>query len=336
MRILSFTGSRAEYYILRPLFIKLSIQKNIDFKLIVSGGITNEANNKTLNDIKKDKIDVVEIIDIPADYINHSQIIGYLCIQLHPIISKIKPDLCIVYADRYESFAFTIAATHSNIIILHIEAGDITQGGTYDDYIRHCITKMSHLFCTSTKRGKSVVRALGEENWRIIQSGLLSYDDMALIKNSDKDALIKELNIDDSFPIILATMHPLTLDKEKTKRESVAFFRALYKISVEEKVHIIITAPNSDNGNDIIMEEINNLVRQRKEILFFESLGGFRYQTLMSLAENRPVIVCGNSSSIIKEAPFFNAFSLNVGIRQQGREAASTQINCIAKEDIIY
>ena len=71
---------------------------------------------------------------------------------MQPIIANINPDLCIVYADRYE-FAFAIASTHSNKIILHIEAGDITQGGTYDDYIRHWGTKMSHLYCTSTKKG---------------------------------------------------------------------------------------------------------------------------------------------------------------------------------------
>ena len=55
----------------------------------------------------------------------------------------------------------------------------------------------------------------------------------------------------------------------------------------------------------------------------------------MSLTNARKVIVCGNSSSIIKEAPYFNAESLNVGSRQLGREYASTQVNCPAKESII-
>ena len=242
MKILSFTGSRAEYYILRPLFIRLSKLSNVDFCLIISGGITKEANKKTLNDIKKDNINVINVVDIPDIYTNHSQIIGYLCINLQPIIANINPDLCIVYADRYESFAFAIASTHSNKIILHIEAGDITQGGTYDDYIRHCITKMSHLYCTSTKKGISVVRSLGEERWRIIQSGLLSYDDMECITNSQRDKLIGELKIDNKLPIILATMHPLSLNIEKTRRESKEFFDALYQISIKQKVNIIITS----------------------------------------------------------------------------------------------
>ena len=36
----------------------------------------------------------------------------------------------------------------------------------------------------------------------------------------------------------------------------------------------------------------------------------------MSLAKERIVIVCGNSSSVIKEAPINGAHSLNIGVRQ--------------------
>ena len=191
MNILCFVGSRAEYYILRPLLVKLTNNKNFKLGLILSGGITKEKNQKTLNDIREDKIKIQEIIDIPNNYLTHSEKIGFLCLKLTPFINEFNPDLCIVYGDRYESFAFTISSTHLNNIILHIEAGDITEGGTYDDYIRHCITKMSHLFCTSTKKGLNVVYNLGEQTWRAMHSGLLSYDDMHLIKENDQKKLLK-------------------------------------------------------------------------------------------------------------------------------------------------
>ena len=155
MKILGFTGSRAEYYILRPLFIALSKIKNLDLELIISGGITKEKDKKTIQDINADQIIVNHILDIPSEYKTHSEKIGYLCIKLPSILKKINPDLSLVYADRFESFAFAVSATHSDTVLLHIEAGDITQGGTYDDYIRHCISKMSHLFCTSTSKPNS-------------------------------------------------------------------------------------------------------------------------------------------------------------------------------------
>ena len=47
----------------------------------------------------------------------------------------------------------------------------------------------------------------------------------------------------------------------------------------------------------------------------------------MSQAKNRKIVLIGNSSSIIKEAPFFNTYHINVGNRQLGRLSASSQIN---------
>tara|TARA_Y100001978_G_scaffold74466_1_gene66727 strand:+ start:4973 stop:6154 length:1182 start_codon:yes stop_codon:yes gene_type:complete len=332
LKILCFTGSRAEYYILRPLLKKISNLENINLKLIVSGGITKEINKKTIKDIRNDKIEILSILDIPERHYHHSEKIGFLCLELSPIINKFNPNLCIVYADRFESFAFATTATHLDKVLLHIEAGDITEGGTYDDFIRHCITKMSHLFCTSTKSGLKILSRLGEDSWRSIQSGLLSYDDMQLITEEDKSLVINELKINDNLPIIIATMHSIPKDLEKTKNESINFFSALKKFSYKNDAHIFITGPNSDNGNQFIIENINLFLDEIRNALYFESLGGFRYQTLMSLSSVRSVIVCGNSSSIIKEAPFYKAHSLNIGSRQKGRESASTQIDCEANE----
>ena len=73
MNILCFVGSRAEYYILRPLLVKLTNNKNFKLGLILSGGITKEKNQKTLNDIREDKIKIQEIIDIPNNYLTHSE-----------------------------------------------------------------------------------------------------------------------------------------------------------------------------------------------------------------------------------------------------------------------
>ncbi len=336
MNILCFTGSRAEYYILRPLLRKLNNIKNINLELVVSGGITKELNKRTISDIKKDQIQIAKVIDIPKIYNNHSEIIGFLCLELSPIIIKKNPELCIVYADRFESFAFAISASHLDKILLHIEAGDITEGGTYDDYVRHCITKMSHLFCTSTKNGLEVISRLGEEPWRAIQSGLLSYEDMNLITEEDQNKVIKELGLSNDWPIIIATMHPIPKDLKGTENETLQLLKALRKFSKTNDSYILITGPNSDYGNHIINNAIENYISNIRNARFFESLGGYRYQTLMSLSKSRNILICGNSSSIIKEAPFYKAHSLNIGKRQNGREASSTQVNCAANEREIF
>ena len=54
-----------------------------------------------------------------------------------------------------------------------------------------------------------------------------------------------------------------------------------------------------------------------------------------SLAKLRNVIICGNSSSVVKEAPFYGAHALNIGIRQTGRESSRNQKDCLAERKLI-
>ena len=195
---------------------------------------------------------------------------------------------------------------------------------------------MSHLFCTSTAKGIEIVKSLGEEDWRITQSGILSYEDMKKINNKDQQKIMKELNLSFSIPIILVTVHPIPKDIQQTKNEALNIFKALMKVSKNIDVKIIITSPNDDKGSEVIKKVIKEYLPLISNSCFFESLGGYRYQTIMSLAKHMPIILCGNSSSVIKEAPFFGAHSLNIGTRQNGREFASSQVNCPADEYEIF
>ena len=73
-----------------------------------------------------------------------------------------------MYADRYESFAAAIAATQANTVTVHIEGGDITEGGALDDNVRHAMTKLSHFFhCVTNQEAYDRVKSMGEEEWRI-------------------------------------------------------------------------------------------------------------------------------------------------------------------------
>ena len=124
----------------------LNLLSEFDLRLIISGGILSESDKTVIKDMGKEGFKIgakIAIEDFPN---NHAFAIPKIILDSSKFIEKFKPDLCIVYADRFESFGFSIASFHSNIPSLHVEAGDITNGGTYDDNLRHCITKMSHLF----------------------------------------------------------------------------------------------------------------------------------------------------------------------------------------------
>ena len=334
MKVLGFTGSRADYYLQQPLFKRLNANPNIEIEIIVSGSILEEHNNKTLDDIRADRIPVAAHVPLFASD-NHSIQVAQLLIKLDPIISVSRADIALVYADRYESFSFALAAFHQDLVVMHLEAGDITEGGTYDDSIRHCITKISHIQATSTEQGLQVVRAMGEQPWRSARVGLLSYESIDEISVEEAMSVFDSLGLNREKSLIIATMHPIPMDFELTKKEAIELLKGLEYASQSDRFSIILTAPNRDQGSDIISKLISEFLPKISNSFYVESLGGFRYQALLSLARVMNIIVCGNSSSVVKEAPFFGAHGLNVGRRQLGREKAESQIDIAADSKMI-
>ena len=89
------------------------------------------------------------------------------------VLRKIKPDIFLVYGDRFEGFAAVIASTQMNIPTAHIEGGDITEGGALDDSVRHAMTKLSHFHFTTNFQATNRILSMGEEKWRVKQLVIL-------------------------------------------------------------------------------------------------------------------------------------------------------------------
>lgn len=329
IKIIGFTGSRAEYYLQRPVFKRLNERNDVELSLIVSGGIIEEEEQVTMRDILLDGIAVVGKIPLIRKELSRSQNreIGHLIIDVDDTLRKEDYDAAIVYADRYESFAFAIAAFYADLVLIHIEAGDITEGGTYDDSIRHCITKLAHLQLTSTLKGRQNLKQLGEEEWRSERIGLLSYETLKVRRQDEAQKTLQELGLSNKHPLILVTMHPVPIDLEQSIMDTMELMKALSQLSREIDISVVVTAANTDKGGEIINQIITEKVKEIRGGVFIETLGGERYHNLLSLAKNMCVIVCGNSSSVVKEAPYYKAHGLNIGKRQRGREAASSQTN---------
>lgn len=330
INVLGFTGSRADFFLQRPFFKSLEQNPEINFALIISGGILDEDSANTLEAINLDGFNICAFIkiDLSSDD-THLRAIGNLINALPPHIKSFNPDLCVVYADRYESFAFALSCFHLNKVILHVEAGDLTYGGTFDDSIRHAITHISHLYSVATLQSYKVLQNFGISPERIHLTGLLSYDNLKDLQLLDPFVILSDLFSSPNLPLILATYHPIPRNPQLTKEESSNFFASLRSLS--NIANIIITSPNHDGGRNLILEQINELTNETK-VLYIESLGAQRYYSLMAYSDRIPVVVAGNSSSILKEAPYFNAHSLNVGVRQLGRVSSSSQVNVPAKQ----
>ena len=335
-RILGFTGSRAEYYLQRPLFLALEQSKDFEFSLIVGGAISSESDQKTICDINNDGYSSFELMSsLPLEgSSNHAELISKIVPEVCSLIRDFKPDLALCYADRYETFAFAVAAFHSDLVLVHLEAGDITTGGTYDDQIRHCISQMSHILFSSTPDGLQHIRRLIPQSWRSCHSGLLRQPLLAIHSEEYLSDLCQTLAISRTKPLLLITVHPIPRDLGAGPKIIAEVFEALQLFSSSE-LDVVITSPNADSGFELIQAEISSHLQSNPDVIHVETLGGERYNALLSMASSRTVIVAGNSSSVIKEAPFYSAYGLNIGTRQAGRESADTQLDVSVHRDEI-
>src|SRR5688572_28203916 len=76
-------------------------------------------------------------------------------------VRLIQPDLIVVHGDRCEALAGAIVGSLNNILVAHIEGGELS--GTVDGLIRHSVSKMSHLHFVSNAEARRRLVQLGED-----------------------------------------------------------------------------------------------------------------------------------------------------------------------------
>jgi GDP/UDP-N,N'-diacetylbacillosamine 2-epimerase (hydrolysing) len=331
-KVCFFTGTRAEYGLLKPLMEKFKEDEEFQLQIIASGMHLSPEFGLTYKQIEEDGFIIDEKVEnlLSADTDTAiSKSIGLGIISYTDALSRLNPDLLIVLGDRYETFAAVIAAYTMKIPVAHLHGGETTEGA-YDEAYRHSISKMSYFHFASTEEYRKRIIQLGESPDRVFNVGAIGLDN---IKNMDflsKDVLEKDLDFKFGEKNILMTFHPTTLENNNTKEQIKEILKALDK---RKDLNIIFTKSNSDSNGRIINEEIEKFVKKNKDrSKIFSSLGVLRYLTVL----NHVDLVMGNSSSGIIEVPMFKIPTINIGDRQKGRLKPDSVIDCECKsEDIL-
>ena len=99
-----FTGNRAEYGLQFPVLKAIDAHPNLEYKLIVYGAILDEDFGKTIKEIQDDGFIIHSQVDIDLDEEKKdstSKAIGSGIVSMCNALNKIKPDILVVYADRF-------------------------------------------------------------------------------------------------------------------------------------------------------------------------------------------------------------------------------------------
>jgi UDP-N-acetylglucosamine 2-epimerase (non-hydrolysing)/GDP/UDP-N,N'-diacetylbacillosamine 2-epimerase (hydrolysing) len=319
-KIAVVTTSRADYSHLYWPLRELSAHPDVDLKIIVMGAHLSPEFGLTIQEIEKDGFEIdarVECLLSSDSDVGMAKTIGVATLNLADIFGQMRPDLLLLIADRYEMLAPASVALALRIPIAHIEGGEISEGAI-DDAVRNALTKMSHIHFTSTQAARDRVIAMGEEPWRVHRAGAPSLDHLRRQTLFTREQVESRLRVELKHPAILVAYHPVTLARD-TVREADALFEALENLPDQ----ILFCYPNADAGSRNLIERARTFAASRDAAHVFVNLDALTYWSLLKQVD----VLVGNSSSGIMESASFALPTVNVGLRQQGRERARNVID---------
>lgn len=300
----------------------------IEPKLIVMGAHLAPEFGSTADEIQRLGFVVDETVEclLSSDTdVGMSKSIGLATLGLTDCLSRDRPDLLLVIADRYEMLAPASVALALRIPVAHIEGGEISEGAI-DDAVRNALTKLSHVHFTPTALARQRVLALGEEAWRVHQVGAPSLDHLREATIPGPAELKARLAIDPDRPYCMVSVHPVTL-ATNPGADAGALLAAMECISIPK----IICFPNADAGSRRLIQRSRDYCRRNADASLFVNLAHRDYWGLLK----HSLFLIGNSSSGIMETPALKLPAINIGIRQQGRERADNVIDCPAQAEPI-
>lgn len=329
-KITVLTATRAEYGLLKNLIKALCQEKAVVVEVVVTGAHLSPEFGMTYGEIVKDGVQIskkIEILLSSDTPVGISKSMGLAMISFAEYFEESRPDAIIVLGDRYETLAVCCAAMNARVPIVHLYGGETTEGAV-DEAIRHSITKMSYLHCTSTDEYRKRVIQLGEQPERVFQVGALGIENIMKMQLLSKDMLEAGIGFRLDKPYAVITFHPVTLENNMAGTE---FMEVLKVVEKHKEMKFIFTKANADANGRVINKMIDGYVNRNENAAAFESLGILKYLSALKYS----AMVIGNSSSGLVEAPSFHIPTINIGDRQKGRLAAASVIHCEAEEGSI-
>jgi UDP-hydrolysing UDP-N-acetyl-D-glucosamine 2-epimerase len=322
------TTSRADYGHLYWPLRDLAQNQNVDLKIVALASHLAPEFGNTIQEIEKDGFNIearIECLLSSDTDVGMAKTIGVATLGLADLFGRMRPDILLLIADRYEMLAPASVALALRIPIAHIEGGEISEGAI-DDAVRNALTKLSHIHFTSTLAARERVISMGEEEWRVHRAGAPSLDHLRKRTLFSREDLERRLELNLETPTTLVVYHPMTIVRD-TLQEVGALFGALNGLTGQ----ILFCYPNADAGSRALIDRTKLFLKERGNGRVFTNLDSIAYLSLLRQVD----MLVGNSSSGIMETASFSLPTVNVGMRQQGRERARNVLDANANSDSI-
>ena len=322
-KIVFLTGTRADFGKLASLMDIIESNDSFECHIFVTGMHTLEKYGNTFDEVQKKGYKNITIFENQTNTILQDIILANTVIGFSEYVKKISPDMIIVHGDRIEALAGAIVGSFNNILVSHIEGGEIS--GTVDELIRHAVSKLSHIHFTANDEAKERLIQLGEAKDSIFTIGSPDIEIMTSVELPTIEAVLKYYEIPfRDFGVLI--FHPITTELDTLKDQIDQIVSSL----IDSNKNFIVIYPNNDNGTDIIIKKSHEL-ENNKNFRIFPSIRFLYFLTILKHAK----FILGNSSAAVREAEVFGTPAINIGSRQKNRSKNKEIINVEPKKDLI-
>lgn len=322
-KIVFLTGTRADFGKLKSLILITQESNHFDVQIFATGMHLDEKYGLTVNEIYKSGFKNIATFQnhVGAEFMDRT--LAKTIQGFSKYIAQQKPDLIVVHGDRVEALAGAIVGSLNNILVAHIEGGEIS--GTIDELIRHSVSKLSHLHLVSNNEAKKRLVQMGELESSIYAIGSPDLDLMNPnnLPNIEKVKEYYDIHFDD---FAIAMYHPVTTDYKNIKKHVEIFVDSL----LESNKNYVLIYPNNDLGTKEILQEYKRLENNSR----FKIFPSLRFEYFLRLLKESNFII-GNSSAGIREAPFYKIPTIDIGSRQNNRFKANSILNVAPKKPLI-
>lgn len=318
-RILFVTGTRADFGKLKSLIKILDNDPDFEVSIFVTGMHMQSLYGATYREVERCGCkNIFKFLNLTSEStmdLTLSKTIDGLSTYL-----KENPvDLIVVHGDRVEALAGAITGSLNNILVAHIEGGELS--GTIDELIRHSVSKLSHTHFVANEKAKGRLIQMGEMESSVYVIGSPDMD----IMFSDELPAIGEVKRYYEIPFdnyAIVMYHPVTTEYEFTGRHAQQLVDAL----LDDSYNYVVIYPNNDLGSHLILDAFGRIKGNSR----FRLIPSMRFEYFLSLLKEADFII-GNSSAGIREAPAYQIPCINLGSRQKNRASSPFIHNC--KED---
>ena len=322
-KIIFLTGTRADFGKLKSLIEICRSDEMFEVHIFATGMHQEHKYGYTVDEIVKCGYDNIYHYSNQSSEKSMDITLAKTIEGFSKYVKKLEPDLIIIHGDRVEALAGSIVGALNNVLVAHIEGGEVS--GTIDELIRHSVSKMSHTHFVANKQAKKRLIQMGEIADSIFVIGSPDVDIMMSDRLPDFETAKKRYEIEfDKYAVLM--FHPITTEIHNMAQNS----RNLVDAVIESGENYIVIYPNNDMGSSDIITELERL-KGHDNFRVYPSL---RFEYFLTLIKHAKFII-GNSSAGIREAPYYGLPAINIGTRQQNRALHSEMVHCGYKKQEI-